>query len=741
MAYTIQSGDTLSQLALNNKTTVADLMKANPNITDANKIYAGASLNLPTAPNAVPTKAPSVPTPVVSSTPAIAQVGKMTDTINTATQTLTAAQAEAKQRADIQAQLDAQNKAKTPTQTTPLTPEQELMKQPDAGYQWVYDKATGEKTQMPIGSSIPSTYSTVDVNTAPASETVQTSTSTIKKFNDGSYGEFDPAGKYIGPALEKNFTDVKKANEIQSEIDAINNGTHPLTAQEQGIIDSIKDYYTKLSKQQELENKNLEGGTTAMSYLLGISGGAYSINQLNQVISDGSLKIQQLNNEMNDKVNAAMAAIKADDLKGLKISYDNYTKAADDRQQYLKDINNKLAAGLEARRKAEVEDRNYQLDLQKFGEKVSVDKANLELNRLKTKAYLDTQNNKIITTKLINTVAEATGGMSAYNNDGTLNKANIAAIKSKLPPGIADTIVAVATYGRDINSIKDAHTRDVVGELASRFFPTYDQRNYKPSQNYYTDYGKTSPTSLGGQLITLNAMASHLSDLTKAVQTIDTSSYGFINALETGLATKVGPLVGMGGERRTATGQLNTLKQIFSEENLKYLKGAAGGETSVARMEALFSGSLSKEEAEGTITSFIKAINAKTQDLLEQQKAQLGYIDPNKPIMIPSAAITLDKLSDSLGIQDTNFEGLLNQTSEGKVYLYTKSNGIEAYNSLQNQAKDVIGRKLTPDELITTYPVLFGGDISVPIDTRMNNSNELPPLGGETSSESTIDNQ
>lgn len=47
MAYTIQNGDTLSKIATANKTTVADLMKSNPTIKDANKISAGASLNLP----------------------------------------------------------------------------------------------------------------------------------------------------------------------------------------------------------------------------------------------------------------------------------------------------------------------------------------------------------------------------------------------------------------------------------------------------------------------------------------------------------------------------------------------------------------------------------------------------------------------------------------------------------------------------------------------------------------------
>jgi len=45
--YTIQKGDTLTKIAKANNTTVDAIMKANPQITDPNKIAAGASLNLP----------------------------------------------------------------------------------------------------------------------------------------------------------------------------------------------------------------------------------------------------------------------------------------------------------------------------------------------------------------------------------------------------------------------------------------------------------------------------------------------------------------------------------------------------------------------------------------------------------------------------------------------------------------------------------------------------------------------
>lgn len=54
-SYKIQSGDTLSALAQRYGTTVQALMSANPQITDANKIYAGANLNIPSSGGSVST--------------------------------------------------------------------------------------------------------------------------------------------------------------------------------------------------------------------------------------------------------------------------------------------------------------------------------------------------------------------------------------------------------------------------------------------------------------------------------------------------------------------------------------------------------------------------------------------------------------------------------------------------------------------------------------------------------------
>jgi murein DD-endopeptidase MepM/ murein hydrolase activator NlpD len=47
MTYTVKPGDTLSKIAARNGVTMAELLKANPQISDPNKIKVGDVLNLP----------------------------------------------------------------------------------------------------------------------------------------------------------------------------------------------------------------------------------------------------------------------------------------------------------------------------------------------------------------------------------------------------------------------------------------------------------------------------------------------------------------------------------------------------------------------------------------------------------------------------------------------------------------------------------------------------------------------
>ncbi|HSK64519.1 MAG TPA: LysM peptidoglycan-binding domain-containing protein [Pyrinomonadaceae bacterium] len=64
MTYTVKAGDTLSMIASRNGLTLAQLLQANPQISDPNKVQAGAVLTLPNSSSSNESTRPLPPNPV-----------------------------------------------------------------------------------------------------------------------------------------------------------------------------------------------------------------------------------------------------------------------------------------------------------------------------------------------------------------------------------------------------------------------------------------------------------------------------------------------------------------------------------------------------------------------------------------------------------------------------------------------------------------------------------------------------
>lgn len=346
-SYTIAKGDTLSQLAQTNKTSVADLMKANPNIKDPNKIYAGATLNIPTSGAAVPTAAPTgqtpVTTPVVSSQPAVTQVGKITDTMTQAQNQITASQQAAKDKAAADAAALAA-KQKTAVVKPPLTPEQEIMKQPDAGMQWAYDKATGEKSQVPVGSTLAPNQTTVDVKNAIATDTTTSADGniTFKQLPDGSYGKYDSTtGDYMGMSNKVQFDAMKTGQTVKTAYDnAVTNGAL-LNDNQKAQIKAIQDTYTRLLDQQAKDNANLTGGVTVAQNLYGIGNTLMGMGAIKTSIDQGTAKIADITSKMNSDVAKMTQAFQSDNLDVLKEAYTSYVNNSTSLQKAIDDQHDK----------------------------------------------------------------------------------------------------------------------------------------------------------------------------------------------------------------------------------------------------------------------------------------------------------------------------------------------------------------------------------------------------------------
>lgn len=289
------------------------------------------------------------PTAVVSSQTASNQVtGHITDTVNNASQDIANAAAakvanQGKPGYTVFGEPvpgtplpggGADNSKPQDNSATPGT-----LDEPDSGNQFIYDKATGARTQVPIGSSIPPTATTTDVNNAAAADTAYTTNTAIKKFADGSYGMYDIAsGKYIGQASAQNFNDAKGVQQAKADLASIKAGTYPLTPGQQAQVDNITQTYQRLIDQQVTTNANITGVTTIIQNMLGMGNNAIGIGNIQKAVGDGARKIAELNNEMIVKVAQMKDSIQKDDIDLVTKQFDQFNQAVQDKQKEIDKI-------------------------------------------------------------------------------------------------------------------------------------------------------------------------------------------------------------------------------------------------------------------------------------------------------------------------------------------------------------------------------------------------------------------
>lgn len=351
-------------------TTVADNSAfGGPSATQA--AAANAALGNPTstaiAPTTVPTTAPAgqtsttapqaTPTTVVSSQPASTTAQGMVGTLTQAQQDIANQQSiKAANAANEKAGLVATGSSNSSTfvtpnapTTTPPTPEETIANTPDTGNQWIYD-AQGNKSQVPIGSAIPTGYSTTNPTTGPTVAVTDTTTDPVgnvyKQFADGTYGKFNAAGAYVGVASSSDFTQSKNGESLLNSMNEVANGTYPLTANQQAQVDGIKAQFASLIATQQVANANLTGGTTVAENLYGMGNTLTGLGEIKGTVDSGIQKIADLNSQLVSAVAQMESGFQTDDMSLLKGAYDTYSSTVQARQTELDTIDAAAAKAL-----------------------------------------------------------------------------------------------------------------------------------------------------------------------------------------------------------------------------------------------------------------------------------------------------------------------------------------------------------------------------------------------------------
>ncbi len=241
------------------------------------------------------------------------------------------------------------------------TPEQQIADTPDAGNAWYYD-AQGNRVQAPIGA-VPAGYSTTNPTQAPTTPVVNSASlssgTTFKQFSDGTYGQYDATGKYVGKATVDQYNTAKDAQDITASFKQALNGAYPLKPWQQAQIENVKAMYQKFIDEQAVANANFTGGTTVAQNLYGMGNSIVGLGAIKSSVDAGLAKIADIQGKMASAVTTMQSAFESENLDLLKSAYTMYSKSADDLQKNIDKIHDDAVAA--AKSIQEEKDKQAQL--------------------------------------------------------------------------------------------------------------------------------------------------------------------------------------------------------------------------------------------------------------------------------------------------------------------------------------------------------------------------------------------
>ena len=311
-------------------------------------------LDAPTVPSTVPTSAPKVTTPVVSSSLASNYVNeKIVPTMTTAQKNLNdylakknATTIDKKGNADGSFDLylsdGSRIKQNQDGSVVEKTAEQIIADTPDAGYKFVYNQS-GDRTQIPLGETA-AQHGMLDNNptVAPKKPVLDQSElpsgTKIIKYTDGTYGMFDVSGKYIGNATQQQFQNAKDGQDVLTKLNQAVNGNYPLNPNQQAQIDSVKQLYEGLIEEQRTANANFQGGTALAQNLRGIGNTDMGRGAIKGVIDEGISKITDIQSKMNSDVAKMTQAFQDNNITALKDAYTAFSANSKELQNSLDKI-------------------------------------------------------------------------------------------------------------------------------------------------------------------------------------------------------------------------------------------------------------------------------------------------------------------------------------------------------------------------------------------------------------------
>lgn len=286
---------------------------------------------------------------------------------------------------------------------------------------------------------------------------------------------------------------------FNSKINQIMTGTFPLSATEQALMGSIQNAYNNIVQAQTTANQSLvnaqmeEQARTGGEYAPGVAS-----TQLGATITAGTNRIASLDNEAAGVMAQLQQSFMQKDYQMITAQYDALDKALTDKSNAIKDLFTAVTG-------AEKDQRDYELNVQKFNEQKSQDAfdrayktEDIQIKRANSILGLDENGNQV--RQVVGT-----------NGDGSPIKEDQQAFLQKLPPATATMVKSLTDYSMDPSNLSSrSGQRQQILALAHQYDPSYNESNYKMISALRKDYTSGATAK---NIASFNTSINHLNDL------------------------------------------------------------------------------------------------------------------------------------------------------------------------------------------------------------------------------------
>lgn len=422
------------------------------------------------------------------------------------------------------------------------------------------------------------------------------------------------------------FTQASK--DVTDKLNQIANGTFPLTPDQQAQLDSLKQQYLSVIKQQETTNANYTGGITNIGISSGRSRYAPELAQgeIQAAISAGTQKIADLNSQMASALAQMKQGFMDNNFKMISQSWDIYQQSQKMISDNLKSMND---AALAAKKMAQDEVHQNLQDAIASEKLTNDEKQQLIDNAFKQGQIDEDKRHNLVTEAQEQAKIDLQKGIGgngqimptvSITGTGLPSKAEQAAFLDSLPdPQLATTIKAIAEYRQNPNSLPTRNYRGVGGltqaevlAYVNQYDPTWSQQNYASRQSLITNF---TSGAYSKNINALNTATGHLSSIADALDKLGNVNFLPYNITKNAWASVFGggPQAAMGLNLSAVSGELAAV-----------FKNSGATDPEIANIKAGLSNNSTPDAIKGYIEKATELLSSRLQALNDTYTMGMG---------------------------------------------------------------------------------------------------------------------